>query len=286
MKKISAIIISILLPILTWGQGQVETKKVKLSDFTQKITKVVLSGNEFFDMALQNEITLSWRISPYEFCTMEEFERYKADDDFYFLINVNAQFKKDKTPTIKYLTLVKGGAGAEKGLSSMLEVVSLPATSAQFPSGREIVFLPALLDIMQKYTLASMENDVTAYGGLNTITRKIEKENDFLVVLSENDVCPSSYEIENFEFQDDEIMVTDEERTDSYMMNRVENVLVGYVVAPTDPMPGAVYYKMLINAHNYQLYYFKKDKVSKTEAPGFTPDDIKKIHKAITKDKS
>lgn len=284
MKKIYVIIISILLPVLTWGQAQIETKKAKLGDFTQKITKVVLSGNEFFDMALQNEVTLGWRISPYEFCTMQEFETYKTSDDFYFLIVVNAQFKKDRTPTIKYLTLVKGGEGAEKGLSSMLEVVSIPVASAQYPSGREIVFLPALLDIMQKYTLTSMEKDFTAYGGLSTIIRKIEKEDDFLVVMSENDVCPSSYEIENFEFHDDEIMITDEEKTDSYMMNRVEDVLVGYVVAPTDPVPGAVYYKMLINAHNYQLYYFKKDKVSKSEAPGFTPDDIKKIHKAISKD--
>lgn len=284
MKKISAIIISILLPLMAWGQAQIDTKKVKLGDFTQKITKVVLSGNEFFDMALQNEVTLGWRISPYEFCTMEEFEKHKTDEDFYFLLSVNAQFKKDKIPTIKYLTLVKGGAKAEKGLSNMLEVVSLPATSAQSPTGREIVFLPALLDIMQKYTLLSMENDITAYGGLSTIVQKIEKEDDFLVVISESDMCPSSYEIEDVEFHDDEIMVTDEERVDSYMMDRTENVLIGYVVAPTEPVPGAVYYKMLINAHTYQLYYFKKDRVSKNEAPGFMPDDITKIYKAISKE--
>ena len=112
MKKTTAIIIAILLPVLTWGQAQINTKKVKIADFTQKITKVVLSGNEFFDMALQNEITLGWRISPFEFCTMEEFEQYKISEEYYFLLSVTGKFKKDKIPTIRYLPLVKGGNGA------------------------------------------------------------------------------------------------------------------------------------------------------------------------------
>ena len=116
MKKTFAIILAALLPALAWGQAQINTKKMKIADFTQKITKVVLTGNEFFDMALQNEITMGWRISPYEFCTMEEFEEYRTSDEFYFLVSVNGKFRKDNIPTISYLTLVKGGQGAEGGI--------------------------------------------------------------------------------------------------------------------------------------------------------------------------
>ena len=112
MKKIFAIIISLLLPILAWGQAQINTKKVKLGDFTQKVTKVVLSGNEFMDSALKDEVTARWRISPYEFCTLEEFSSMKTSGDYYFLIITNGQFKKDSSPTIQFLTLVKGGEGA------------------------------------------------------------------------------------------------------------------------------------------------------------------------------
>lgn len=282
MRKTLAIILATLLPALAWGQAQINTKKVKIADFTQKITKVVLTGNEFFDMALQNEITMGWRISPYEFCTMEEFEEYKTSDEFYFLVSVNGRFRKDNIPTISYLTLVKGGHGAEGGIDKMLEVVSMPVASAQSPSGREIVFLPALLEIIQNYTLASMENDVNAYGGLGTITQKIEKGSGFLVVFTEEDICPSVYEMEKVEFFDDELFITDETKADSYMLERADNTLVGYVVAPSEPMPGAPYYKMLINARTYQLYYFAQDKVSKKEGAGFMPADIKKIYTAIT----
>lgn len=282
MKKTFAIILAALLPALAWGQAQINTKKMKIADFTQKITKVVLTGNEFFDMALQNEITMGWRISPYEFCTMEEFEEYRTSDDFYFLVSVDGKFRKDNIPTISYLTLVKGGQGAEGGIDKMLEVVSMPVASAQSPSGREFVFLPALLEIIQNYTLASMENDVNAYGGLGTITQKIEKGSGFMAVFTEEDICPSVYDMEKVEFSEDELFITDENKADSYMLDRADNTLVGYVVAPSEPMPGATYYKMLINARTYQLYYFAQDKVSRKEGAGFMPADIKKIYTAIT----
>lgn len=282
MKKTFTIILAALLPALAWGQAQINTKKMKIADFTQKITKVVLTGNEFFDMALQNEITMGWRISPYEFCTMEEFEEYRASDEFYFLVSVDGKFRKDNIPTISYLTLVKGGQGAEGGIDKMLEVVSMPVASAQSPSGREFVFLPALLEIIQNYTLASMENDVNAYGGLGTITQKIEKGSGFMAVFTEEDICPSVYDMEKVEFSEDELFITDENKADSYMLDRADNTLVGYVVAPSEPMPGATYYKMLINARTYQLYYFAQDKVSRKEGAGFMPADIKKIYTAIT----
>lgn len=282
MKKTFAIILAALLPALAWGQAQINTKKMKIADFTQKITKVVLTGNEFFDMALQNEITMGWRISPYEFCTMEEFEEYRTSDEFYFLVSVDSKFRKDNIPTISYLTLVKGGQGAEGGIDKMLEVVSMPVASAQSPSGREFVFLPALLEIIQNYTLASMENDVNAYGGLGTITQKIEKGSGFMAVFTEEDICPSVYDMEKVEFSEDELFITDENKADSYMLDRADNTLVGYVVAPSEPMPGATYYKMLINARTYQLYYFAQDKVSRKEGAGFMPADIKKIYTAIT----
>lgn len=282
MKKAFAIILAALLPVLAWGQAQINTKKMKIADFTHKITKVVLSGNEFFDMALQNEITMGWRISPYEFCTMEEFEEYRTSDEFYFLVSVDGKFRKDNIPTISYLTLVKGGQGAKEGIDKMLEVVSMPVASAQSPSGREFVFLPALLEIIQNYTLASMENDVNAYGGLGTITQKIEKGSGFMAVFTKEDICPSVYNMEKVEFFDDELFITDENKADSYMLDRADNTLVGYVVAPSEPLPGATYYKMLINARTYQLYYFAQDKVSRKEGAGFMPADIKKIYTAIT----
>lgn len=279
MKRTLVIIISVLLPVLAWGQAQINTKKVKLGDFTQKVTKVVLSGNEFMDSALKDEVTARWRISPYEFCTLEEFDGLKSSGDYYFLIITNGQFRKDSGPTIQFLTLVKGGEGAEKGIDGMLEVVSLPIAAAQFPSGREIVFLPAFLDIVQGYTLDAMEKDSNAYGGLGNYSGNIMHSDDMHIVLSRDDLAIPYESLEDGSTSLDEgISIADVEEVDALMLENAENTIVSYVVAPFEPQPGAFCYKMLIDTQTHKLYYYKRHRISAKAGAGFLKDDLKRIH--------
>ena len=84
MRKLTILLLSLLITPAVFGQAQINTKKVKIADFTQKTTKVVLTGNMFYDSALQDEIATIWRISPYEFCSLEEFENLKSDGRYYF----------------------------------------------------------------------------------------------------------------------------------------------------------------------------------------------------------
>ena len=279
MRKIFAIIAAVLLPIMASGQAQINTKKVKIGDFTRKVTKIVLSGNEFMDSALKDEVTARWRISPYEFCTMEEFNGMKGSEDYYFLILTNGQFKKDSTPTIQFLTLVKGGKGAEEGLDGMLEVVSMPIASARFPSGREIVFLPAFLDIIQGYTLDSMEKDSNAYGGLGNYSGNLTHSEGYRIVLSEDDIAVSPESLEDGSIKLGEgVSIEAEEDVDGLMLDNAVNTIVSYVVAPFEAQPGAFCYKMLIDTQNHKLYYYKRHKITDKAGPGFLKDDLKRIY--------
>lgn len=278
MKKALAIMISVLLPALAWGQAQINTKKVKIGDFTQKTTKVVLSGNEFMDSVLKDEVTARWRISPYEFCTLEEFNGMKSSDEYYFLIITNGQFKKDQSPTLQFLTLVKGGKGSEKGIDGMLEVVSMPIAAAQFPSGREIVFLPAFIDIMQGYTIDSMEKDSKAYGGLGNYSTGISNSGSRRIIFSAEDLAVSPEFIEKAESEfGDKFEIAEEEDIDKLMLENAENAIVSYVVAPFEPKNGAYCYKMLINAQTHQLYYYKRHRISDKAGAGFLEADLERI---------
>ena len=283
MKKIITLVISSLLPIFAWSQAQINTKKVKISDFTQKITKVVLSGNAFQDSVLQNGVAMCWRISPYEFCSMEDFNDLKGSEDYYFLLSVNGQFKNDSKPTIHYLTLVKGGKGADEGVGEMLEVVSIPVTSAESPSGRETVFMQALLEIIQNYTLASMEKDAVGYGGLESFVEKVGKNDEISVVFSENDLDSSARKAASALALETGVSIVSEEEADKYMNDGKEGFALSYVVAPSEPMPGAVCYRMLIDAYTHQLYYYSKGKVSKKEGAGFSAGEVRKVSSIISK---
>lgn len=277
MRKIIIFIISLLLPMAAGAQAQINTKKVKISDFTQKITKVVLNGNAFFDTTFQEEITTRWRISPYEFCTLEEFEQLKGNDDYYFLMTTYGQFRKETAPGLQFLTLVKGGKGADKGIADMLEIVSLPFASAEYPSGRELVFLPAFLDIIQSHTLASMEQDIKGYGGLASNNINLGKTDDIEVIISRDDLSEEVSEEQLEALEEKGVIVTDEDDADQYMIDNVPGTMVSYVAVPSEPVAGSYCYKMLIDAQTHKLYYFKRHRIGKKAGEGFLPEDIDRI---------
>ena len=276
MRKVFIMLAVALLPLMAGAQAQINTKKVKISDFTEKITKVVLTGNDFYDIALQDEVKARWRVSPYEFCTWEEFQRDRNSSDFYFLLTTSSQFKKESEPGLDLLSLVKGGTGAT--INSMLEVVFIPFAPAEDPSGREMVFLPAFLDIIQKHALMSMEKDTDGYIGLSNNSMNIAKAKNMEFVFSEDDLSSEiTREFRDLNF-DSDMVITDEDSADDYMLENAPNTLVSYVVAPTDAQPGSFCYKMLINSETHELYYFRRHRITKKFGPGFLAEDIRRIN--------
>ena len=272
MKKILIFIALAILPVSSFAQAQIDTKKVKISDFTEKVTKIVLTGRALYDGVLKDEVAARWRISPYEFCTLNEFNSLKDSDKYYFLVTTQGQFKKEAEPSLQFLTLVKGGSKASKGIDEMLEIVSMPISSSEDPTGRELVFLPVFLTVIQKYTLDSMDKDYNAYIGLSNYTSNISKANDMNIVFSEEDLesTVDKNECRNY-------IITDEDTADENIINNTPNTLVSYVAAPSNPANGSFCYKMLFDAQTYELYYYRKHRITAKAGAGFMPYDIRSI---------
>lgn len=277
MKKTILLIATVLLPILVSAQAQINTKKVKIEDFMEKTTKVVMTGNLFFDQVFKEEISNRWRISPYEFCSLNEFEKLKTDENYYFLMVVKGQFRKESEPGISMLSVLKGGPAAEKGLNRMLDVVDVPIMSAENPSGREFVFLPALLDILQDHILLSMERDVAAYSGLANYTMNIGSTENMDIVFAEEDLSEGITENVRRVYFKNGISVTDADSADRIMIEHTPNTLVSFTVHPDKARPGSYCYKMLIDAGTHKLYYFRKHKITGRFGPGFLLEDINRI---------
>ena len=277
MKKFIIFALSIIIPTFAFGQAQIDTKKVKIADFTDKTTKVVLTGKMYHDAQLEKAIKERWYISASEFCTLDEYEKLMDDDNYYFLLTVSGQFRKENEPGLTFITLVKGGKGNEKGINSMLEVVSFPFASTQEPSGREYVFLPAILDMIQTHVANSIAKDVNGYIGLPNYSLNISKSGQMNLVFSASDLSTEvTAELQGVHF-DERVLVLDEDAADEYMTPEKDNTLVSYVVAPTDAQPGSYCYKMLFDTQSSNLYYFRKHKISKKFGPGFLAEDIKRI---------
>lgn len=272
---ILALIAMTIIPADLFGQAQIYTRKEKLKDITTKTVKVVMTGDEILDEALKQSVTSTWTMSPFEFCTQEEFNKIKSDSKFYFLIVVKGQQRKESEPGIDLLTMVKGGEGSDKSINDMLEVVTFPLRSAVDPSGREFVLLPAFLSIMQEHAQGLTSSEVKAYSTVGaTDSKKLRMKQ---IYFNEEDFSPTLDE-KVVESMDEDIFVKDDEQeVDDIFTNGTFNAVVSYVVAPTEPVNGSVCYKMLIGADDHKLYWYKKHRISARQGAGFLDADLKAI---------
>ncbi|MBR5384509.1 MAG: hypothetical protein IK143_01365 [Bacteroidales bacterium] len=277
MKRIIAIAaILILSAWAAFGQAQINTRKFRLQDFKLKTTKVVLSGHEAIDNALMKDITERWNLSPFEFCSLEEFEELRIYDAYYFLLLADSPSGPEGESGITFLTLVKGGEEASKGIKHMLEVVSVPFAPAGGMSVRSLLYLPALIDIVQDFVPRAMDKAAAGYAGLNSYSKNLLKSRNKRIYLSEDDLDDNVTE-KVLARLDSDIIVTSEDEVDNVYNARTYNTLVSYVVAPVFPWKGAECYKMLIEADTHTLYYYRRSKLSGKSGAGFAPDDIKRL---------
>lgn len=268
-------IAGLLLTTDALGQAQITTRREKLKDFTSKTTKVVLTGDEFLDEAVKESVAATWTVSPYEFCSNEEFQNLKGNADFYFLMVVKGQFRRESEPGIDMLTLVKGGEGADKSINDMFEVVSFPLRSTEDPSGREFVLLPAFLKIIQEHTTSLTDTEMKAYSNIGAKdSKRLRIKRIFFWA---EDFAPQVDE-QTKRFLDEDILIKeDEDEVDEIFSEGTFNTVVSYVVAPSEPVNGSICYKMLIGSDNHELYYFKKHKITAKSGKGFLSSDIKSI---------
>jgi hypothetical protein len=271
----AGLLAGLLLATDIFGQAQITTRKEKLKDFTSKTTKVVLSGDDFIDESLKESVAATWTVSPYEFCTGEEFQKLKTDGNFYFLMVVKGQFRRESEPGVDLLTLVKGGPEASESIDKMYEVVSFPLRSSEDPSGREFVLLPAFLQIMQNHAAGLTETEMKAYATLGAKDSKKLKVKR--IYFWEEDLAPQVDETTKRSLDEDIIITDDEDKVDEIFSEATVQTVVSYIVAPSEPVNGSVCYKMLIGADDHELYYFKKHKITAKNGKGFLVSDLKAI---------
>lgn len=281
MKRFTILTMAIALLLLAFpavanAQARINTKRIRIADLSTKTTKVVLGGNEMTDSALKEEVSARWRISPYEFCTAEEYKAIKESTDYYFLLIARSTDRKfDRILT---LTLMKGGKyGAEDPMKRPVDVVSVPLCATQFPSGREIAFLPYILDIIQDFASKAVLSDRKGYSGLEIYSKGINMTGHKRILFCEDDAAPVMDPVFRRKHFDEDMFIVDEETADGALVEEAFNTLVSYTVAPFDPQPGAFCYKMLVDAGTHELVYFKHHRISAKKWAGFLPKDIRMI---------
>ena len=278
LTLISLIALAVLVPATLGAQVKLSTKKVRISDFSSRTTKVVFCGNDMEDSCLKAEVTARWRISPFEFCSVNEFNALKQDPQTYFLMMerpVGGKFDGLVT-----LSLFKGGnSSAEDQGKRPLNILSIPVCSALYPNGREMVYLSAFLDIMQDFVGKALQSDRDAYLGLDVYRNELRKAGGKKIYFAQEDLAPDT----QVRTSGGDMLVLDSDSVDGAFHSGHYDTLVSVMVAPSEPKKGSWSHQMLIDTESHELLYYSHHRISERRGAGFTNKDIKKISSSIKK---
>ena len=256
-------------------QGKVTTRKHLFSDFTDKITKVVMAGGDVLDGALRQEVVQLWTASPFEFCSAAEYNSLKSSDAYYFLLVTEGQAKGEDEPMVRFLTLEKGGAESGDNIPLRTEVISLPLCPADGSIGREIVFLSAYVKGIQDFTLAAMESERTAYSGMTWFNEKYDRKGGIKrIYLAQEDLSSAVSDKDKAKYLDEDIILCEADEADKVYTDKTYNTLVSYTVSA-----GTWCYKLLIEADTDTIYYIRKHKISGRAPAGFLTEDLRRMSK-------
>lgn len=279
LKRISALAVALTACLTLFAQGQVTTRRYRISDFQDKMTKVVLSENAILSEGLRQEIINNWTSTVFEFCTLEQFESLKTNDSYYFLIPLENKFKGEEEAGVVFLTLLKGGKEASEGISSMFEVVSLPLTAVLGVSDRDLIYMGGIVNAIQDYALAAMESESAAYKRELWFNGRFDKElrsKDFYI--AEEDLSSDVKEKDLAKLLENEgLHIVNADESDAVYLGQERESVVGYSISPVMPSAGSFSYQLLFDAESHRLCHVSKHKISAKKSQGFLTGDLKPL---------
>lgn len=273
MKRLMTLFALLSVSAGLFAQGRVTTRKHLFSDFPDKITKVVMTGGDVLDGALRQEVMDRWTASPFEFCPADEYASLKKSDAYYFLLVTDGQAKGEDEPMVRFLTLEKGGADSGDNVALRTEVISLPLCPVKGGDGRELVFLPAMVQGIQDFAVKAGESEKVAYSKTSWFNENYDKLGRIKrIYLAEEDLSEKVSGKDRAKYLDEDIIVCSADEADKAYTDKTYNTLVSYTVSA-----GSWSYKMLFEADTDTLFYFRKHKITARSGEGFTSDDLKRM---------
>ncbi len=271
------------MEIKQFEEQKIESGKEYYGDIPARMTKVVTAGdNSMTDLLLRNAVEENWNISPFEFCSYEEFERIKTDTSYYFLVRLEKKHRSENDPAMEFLCFLKGNEKADRNISSMPEIISLPLFPEDGDGDRIFTYLPAYMNIIQNYIQKIVDGRIYPSKRGMVQTGVFEKNRNTKLLFLKGDLAynPSMQEFERmFRGRAEEVS---QDNIDIALAEGFPHTLVSLVVAPEEVYGKAFCYKLIISADTYELLYFKRHRINDRRGAGFLKQDLRRISRLIT----
>lgn len=282
MKKIIVFVsfFSLLLPL--FSQDYLPTPE-EVDRFYKTKTLVVLNGNPMseFNLIAKDVMKNHWKLTPYDFCSQDEFEQKRFDVNYSFILMNPVRFEKDKTNAkYNFLSLLLGGK--ERIVTNMPDMCPVPVSyygveeeTYTYKLGIILRFMQNHVEFIHAHPEYIKENMFKHYNDnmgevhdkmLYLLPEELEKS-----INTENKIK----KIYPYPFK----LVTKDDINKAITAGDT-NIVFLHKVGPEGTKIDARVYKIIIGAGDAKFYFFSYHKLSAKEPDAFLMTDLKKMAKS------
>lgn len=251
-----------------------------IKTFLRTTTYVVLEDNPMseYNFKIKEAVERSWKITPYEFITVTQFEEMRGDISKSFLVKLQVKFTGDKLEaTYHFLSVVLGAAVRRH--TDLPDIVSVPLGYSSVPEDSYVYKLESLIRFAQNHVRILDQNPNLIKSNIFQHYNKFRKEtrNKELWLLEkdlEKNVRSLADIRKNYPHT---VRIVTPEDIEKAIKEKNENVVFLHKVGPEGTRLQARCYKILIGAGDDQFYYFDYHMINKKRGDGFLAKDFKKI---------
>jgi hypothetical protein len=232
-----------------------------------------------FNPAIRNAVENYWTLTPYEFITVDEFNKRRDDPAWSFLVLTESYYERDRSGSaFVFLNLLLGKK--VRNLEDMPEFCAIPLDFAGEDADEEYAYkLGLIVEFIQQHARLVTESPKTPGVRFLKYYNKFVPEIEGRTILAREadmDVSVASEEeIESYYSGIFRIVTEDEIK--AAISERRPNTLILHKVGPPDETRGAYVFKMLIGTDDGKMYYFNNHKIDQRNSNGFLPADLRRI---------
>jgi hypothetical protein len=272
----------ILITFQAYSVAQDHVPELKdYQNFMKSKTLVLLEKNPMsdFNLVIRDIMENTWTITPYEFIDDAEFEAYRNNSDYSFLMVTITSFEKDRTKArYKFLSLLM--AERAKSVGDMPDLCSLPLSYVDVEDDTYSYKLEAFLRFMQSHVKLMLEQpSLIGSDPFNFYNRKKKEElqSKMLYLVQDELAKEIDTEAEIKEIYPYDFKVVTREEVAQAIKDRREDIVFLHKVGPEHTRIRARVYKLLVGAGEPTIYYFDYDMAKSAADDAFQEKDLKKI---------
>jgi hypothetical protein len=275
-----------LLPLLlvsavATGQAPFPTGD-EIRQFAGSKTCVVLEDNPFssYNEYIKKTVDESWKITPYEFITVKEFNVKRYDPRYSFLVITQTHFEKDRSNGLyNFLNLVQGKD--VNTLSEMPEICAVPLSFAGVNDFAYSYKLGPILNFMQNHAQEILKDPgLTLRKYLKYYNKNIPDVKKKTILVTQDDLTPAVKTIQKIRaiYSGDIKIVSDDELMDA-IDRKLPNTVIVHKVGPMGNRNSGYCFVMLLGIADSELYYFNLHLIDKSKPDGLLSDDLRRLER-------